>query len=261
MSAEPQQGSDVRTLRQQFAEKHLIVLRSFFTIDECEAVLEWADFRDGRLRNCFGDPDTHPILSRVNATLAEVFDRSYKHIQTAVHYSSDKAPNTHNVHIDFPQRLFAYSPEDNLQIWALLRATDVQPEDTLLNLWTGFRPDESKTFDRTRVSTLEKHEVAGLTVGDVLVFSSWLPHSSGSIGHPYERYAFKVHYYSDRAVTDRDDLRHHLRDVLRVSSVETHAGTATALFAAETLLGSRSRRLVKLPLALHRRRQTPNKEY
>ena len=99
---------------------------------------------------------------------------------------------------------------------------------------------------------LEKHEVKGLTVGDVLVFSSWLPHSSGLIGHPYERYAFKVHYYSDRSVIDYDYLRQHLRDALRVSSEETHAGTATALFAAEKMLGA-SGTLVKFPLALYNR--------
>ncbi|HEX2382476.1 MAG TPA: hypothetical protein VHI95_07565 [Acidimicrobiales bacterium] len=261
MNAQPQHGSDVDALRQQFAEKHQMVLRSFFDPEECEDILEWADFRDGRLRNCFGDPDSHPILSRVNAKLAEIFGRSYKHIQTAVHYSSDKSRNTHNIHIDFPQRLFAYSPEDNLQIWALVRARDLNPEDELLNLYTGFRPDASKKFDRRDVSMLEKHEVKGLRVGDVLVFSSWLPHSSGSVGHTYERYAFKVHYYSDRSVTDYDYLRHHLRDALKVSSKETHAGTATALFAAEKLLGPRSRTVVKFPLALYRRRQTPNKEY
>ena len=190
--------SDVDALRQQFAEKHQMVLRSFFNAEECEEIIEWADFREGRLRNCFGDPDSHPVLSRVNAKLAEIFGRNYTHIQTAVHYSSDESPNTHNIHIDFPQRLFAYSPEDNLQIWALLRARDLEPEDKLLNLWTGFTPDASKKFDRNDVSKLEKHEIRGLTVGDVLVFSSWLPHSSGSIDHPYERYAFKVHYYSDQ---------------------------------------------------------------
>ena len=118
-----------------------MVLRSFFDPDECEAIVEWADFRDGRLRNCFGNPDVHPVLSRVNAALAEIFDRTYTHIQTAVHYSSGNSPNTHNIHIDFPQRLFAYSPEDNLQIWALLRARGLEPDDTLLNLWTGFTPD------------------------------------------------------------------------------------------------------------------------
>jgi hypothetical protein len=261
MNAQPQHGSDVDALRRQFAEKHHMVLRSFFSTEECEDIMEWVDFRDGRLRNCFGDPDSHSILSRVNTKLAEIFNRNYKHIQTAVHYSSDRSPNTHNIHIDFPQRLFAYSPEDNLQIWTLLRARDVDPEDKLLYLWTGFRPDASKKFDRKDVSMLEKHEVKGLTVGDVLVLSSWLPHSSGSIGHPYERYAFKVHYYSDRSVIDYDYLRHHLRDALRVSTVETHAGTATALFAAEKLLGAKSRGLVKVPLALYRRRQTPNKGY
>jgi hypothetical protein len=261
MSANDHLGSDLPALRERFAADHQMVLRSFFTADECEEILAWTDFRDGRLHNCFGDPDSHPILSRVNARLAEVFDRRYKHIQTAIHYSSDRSPNTHNIHIDFPQRLFDYSPEDTLQIWVLLRATQLGPEDTVLNLWTGFRPDATKTFDRSDLSGLHKHEVRGLAVGDVLVFSSWLPHSSGSIDHPYERYAFKVHYYSDRAVTDYDYLRHHLRDVLRVSSVETHAGTATALFAAEKLWGARSRTLVKLPLVLHRRRQTPNKGY
>lgn len=261
MSAQPRQGSDVGALRQQFAEHHQLVLRSFFTPEECEDILEWADFREGRLRNCFGDPDSHPVLSRLNPRLAEIFDRSYTHIQTAVHYSSDRSPNSHNVHIDFPQKLFEYSPEDNLQIWALLQAQDLSPDDTLLNLWTGFRPDASKRFDRNQVSMLEKHEIKGLTVGDVLVFSSWLPHSSGSIGHPYERTAFKVHYYSDRSVADDDYLRQHLRDALRVSSVETHNGTGPALFAAEQLWGARSRRLVKLPLALYRRRQVPKKGY
>jgi hypothetical protein len=253
--------SDVGALRQQYAENHQMVLRSFFTPEECEDILEWADFREGWLHNCFGDPDAHPVLSRMNATLAEIFGRSYKHIQTAVHYSSDASPNAHNVHMDFPQRLFAYSPEDNLQIWALLRARDLHPQDTLLNLWTGFKPDASKTFDRNDLSTLEQHEIRGLTVGDVLVFSSWLPHSSGSIGHPYERHAFKVHYYSDRAVTDRAYLRHHLREAIQVSSAQTHNGTGPALFAAEKLLGARSRTLVKLPLAWYRRRQTPNKGY
>jgi hypothetical protein len=261
MTALPQDGSDVAALRQQFAETHQLVLRSFFSPEECEEILEWADFRDGRLRNCFGDPDSHAVLSRVNVKLAEIFDRNYTHIQTAVHYSSAKIPNTHNVHIDFPQRLFAYSPEDNLQIWALLRARDLNPDDTLLCLWTGFTPGESKQLDRKDVPKLEKHEIKGLTVGDVLVFSSWLPHSSGAIGHSYERFAFKVHYYSDRAVTDHDYLRKHLREALRVSSVETHAGTATALFAAEKMWGPRSRRLVKYPLALYRRRQPPNKGY
>jgi hypothetical protein len=260
MNAQPDYWSDVDVLRGQFAETHQMVLRSFFTTEECDDILEWADFKEGRLGNCFGDPDSHPILSRVNAKLADIFGRSYTHIQTAIHYSSDRSPNTHNAHIDFPQRLFAYSPEDNLQIWALVRADGVKPEDTLLNLWTGFRPDASKTFDRN-VSKLEKHEVSGLTVGDVLVFSSWLPHSSGSIDRPYERHAFKVHYYSDRAVTDYAYLRQHVRDAIRVSSKETHAGTATALFAAEKLLGAWSRALVKFPLALYRRRQTPNKGY
>jgi hypothetical protein len=100
-----------------------------------------------------------------------------------------------------------------------------------------------------------------MAVGDVLVFSSWLPHSSGSIDHPYERYAVKVHYYSDRSVTDYEYLRSHLREALRVSSAETHAGTATALFAAEKMWGAKSRPLLKVPLALYRRRQTPNKGY
>lgn len=261
MDAQPQPESDVGAQREEFADHHYVVLRSFFTPAECEQILEWADFREGRLGNCFGDPDAHPLLSRVNATLAEIFGRSYTHIQTAVHYSSDASPNTHNAHIDFPQRLFAYNTEDNLQIWALLRARDLEPDDNLLSLWTGFTPDASKTFDRNHLSRLKKHELRGLTVGDVLVFSSWLPHASGSIGHRYERYAFKVHYYSNRSVTDYNYLRHHLRDALRVSSAETHAGTATALFAAEKLLGARSRNLVRLPLAWYRRRQTPNKAY
>jgi hypothetical protein len=197
----------------------------------------------------------------VNAKLGDVFDRKYKHIQTAVHYSSDRSPNTHNAHVDFPQKLFAYSPEDNLQIWALLRARDLRPDDELLYLWTGFRPDPSKVFDRGCVSKLEKHVVNGLTVGDVLVFSSWLPHSSGSIDHPFERYAFKVHYYSERSVIDYPYLRQHLRQALRVSTAQTHNGTGPAMFAAEKLLGARSRALVKYPLALLRTRQTPSKAY
>jgi predicted dehydrogenase len=252
--------ADGSVLRQQFAREHQMVLRSVFTTEECEDILAWADFREGRLRNCFGDPDSHLILSRMNAKLAEIFGRNYKHIQTAMHYSSDTSANTHNVHIDFPQRFFTYNPEDNLQIWILLRARDLKPDDELLCLWTGFRPDASKKFDRKDVSKLQKHQIKGLTVGDVLVFSSWLPHSSGSIDHPYERYAFKVHYYSDQAVTDDDYLRQNLRLALRVSAM-AHNGTGPAMFAAEKLLGGWSRALVKYPLALFRSRQSPNKEY
>jgi predicted dehydrogenase len=254
-------SSDPDVLREQFASKHHVVLRSLFSADECEDILRWVDFRDGRLRNCFGDPDAHEALSRINAKLAEVLGRRYTHIQTAMHYSSDQSTNTHNVHIDFPQRFFAYSPEDNLQVWILLRARDLKPDDELLCLWTGFRPDSSKRFDRNLVPKLEKHPIKGLAVGDVLVFSSWLPHSSGSIDHPYERYAFKVHYYSDRAVVDRDWMRQHLRETLHVSAKETHNGTGPAMFAAETLWGPWSRAVVKHPLALFRRMQAPNKEY
>lgn len=261
MSTSPHHDVDVEELREQFAQQQSLVLRSFFTAEECEDIVTWADFRDGRLRNCFGDPDAHPALSRVSATLAEVFGRRYTPIQTAMHYSSSSSPNTHNVHIDFPQKLFAFSSEDNLQIWALLRADELSVDDAPLNLYTGFEPDASKTFDRGTVPTLQKHEIKGLAVGDVLVFSSWLPHSSGTIDHAYERYAFKVHYYSDQAVPDLDFLRGHLRQVLHVSSAETHNGTGPALFAAEKLVGRWSRRLVKLPLALHRRRQTPTKSY
>jgi len=261
MEPQPQQRSEASALRQQFAETHHMVFRSLFDAEECEDILAWVDFKDGRLRNCFGDPDSHSLVSRVNVKLSEVFGRNYKHIQTAIHYSSDKSSNLHNIHLDFPQRLFAYSPEDNLQIWALLRERNLGPEDNLLYLWTGFKPDASKKFDGNDISKLERHEVKGLTVGDVLVFSSWLPHSSGLIRHPYERYAFKVHYYSDRAVTDYDYLRQHLREALRVSSTETHAGTATALFAAEKMWGARSRTLLKVPLALYRRRKMPVKGY
>ena len=237
-----------------------MVLRSFFSPEECEDILRWTDFKDGRLRNSLGDPDAHPILSRLNEKLAEIFGRTYKHIQTAIHYSSDESLNTHKVHVDFPGKLFDYSPEDNLQIWAVLRAEGLEPEDDLLHLWTGFEPDASKTFHRD-VSVLEQHDIRGLTVGDVLVFSSWLPHSTGAIEHPYERYAYKVHYYSDRSVLDYDYLREHRRDAFRISARETHAGAALALFASEKLWGPRSRTLVKLPLAAYKRRQTPTKEY
>jgi len=260
VSAQPRPTSGGDLLRQEFQTNQRLVLRSFFDPEECEDILEWADFRDGRLRNCFGDPDAHPSLGRVNARLGEVFGRSYTHIQTALHYSSDASTNTHNVHIDFPQRFFTYQPEDNLQIWALLRARDLEPSDELLNLWTGFTPDASKTFDRKVIPTLERHPITGMTVGDVLVFSSWLPHSSGSIDHPYERYAFKVHYYSDRSVVDDAWLRAHLRNAVRVSGM-SHNGTGPAMFAAEQVLGRWSRPLVKPPLAWFRSRQTPRKGY
>jgi hypothetical protein len=253
-------GSEAAALRQQFATKHQMVLRSFFSPDECEEILTWADFREGRLRNCFGDPDSHPILSRMNAKLAEVFGQKYKHIQTAMHYSSSESANQHNVHLDFPEKLFAYSPEDNLQIWALLREENLRPDDELLCLYTGFRPDATKMLRPKDIATFEKHRITGLTVGDVLVFSSWLPHSSGTIDHPYERYAFKVHYYSDKSVTDYHFLRHHLRNAVHVSG-ETHNGTGPAMFAAEKLFGVKSRKLVKYPLAFFRSRQTPVKSY
>jgi hypothetical protein len=259
-NATPRDAPGVDGLRQRFAANQQLVLRALFTVEECEDILRWVDFRDGRLRNCFGNPDAHPLLSRLNARLAEVFGREYTHIQTALHYSSDSSPNTHNVHIDFPQRFFAYNPEDNLQIWMLLRASGLRADDEVLDLWTGFTPDGSKTFDRKDVPTLEKHPIKGLEVGDVLVFSSWLPHSSGAIDHPYERYAFKVHYYSDCAVVDDAFVRQNRRVALRVSGM-SHNGTGPAMFAAERSWGRWSRALVRYPLAVYRSRQTPKKGY
>ena len=44
MNAQPQHGSDVDALRRQFAEKHQMVLRSFFSTEECEDIMEWVDF-------------------------------------------------------------------------------------------------------------------------------------------------------------------------------------------------------------------------
>src|SRR6188768_1253467 len=92
MHPQPRDEPSAGALRQQFTERQQLVLRALFTAEECEEILRWVDFREGRLRNCFGNPDAHPLLARVNVRLAEVFDRSYTHIQTALHYSSDTSP-------------------------------------------------------------------------------------------------------------------------------------------------------------------------
>ena len=215
MNAQPQHGSEVGALRQQFAEKHQIVLRSFFTPEECEDIVEWADFRDGRLRNCFGDPDSHAILSRVNAGWPRSSVGATGTSRPPVHYSSDVSPNTHNVHIDFPQGLFATVPRTTYR-FGLFCGARPEAEGQLLNLWTGFRPDASKKFDGKDVSMLEKHEVKG-TDGRRCPRVQLVAAAFVRIHRPPLRaYAFKVHYYSDRpSVTTY--LRHHLREALRSS--------------------------------------------
>jgi hypothetical protein len=198
-----------------------------------------------------GNPDTHPVLSRINSRLFQIFGKRYTHIQTAIHHSSGARTNFHSPHIDFPQKFFAYSENDTLQVWALLDAKGIRPEDEVLNLFSGFRPDSTKEFQDGHLQGLQRHTVSGMKIGDVLVFNSWSPHSTGVIDHEYERSAFKVHYFSENAVLDHAFLRNNMMAAARISSIP-HNGCRPVLFAAEQRWGHTIEVMVRLSLFLNR---------
>ncbi len=222
------------------------ILPGIFNSEECAELLAWSkySFRNNDFWNFAASPDRHRLLRRINETVTGLFGKRYRFLQTAIHASTSSRPLLHSIHIDAVIKFFQYSSDSNVQVWILLKAEELGPNDTHLHLWSGFVPDESKKVYEDAQLQLNSHQVGDLSPGDVVILNGWCPHATGIIDHRHSRVALKIHYFAEDAKLDRQYLRRNRLAPWTMILKNTHGGIEPLLFYLESVGSKVLRRLL-----------------